>query len=92
MSNANGYYIAPNKRGRNIKIVIDVPITGQYSKLSAMGYGGTAIVKQALIARFVNEEECSTFLRAYEFFEKYGKFEKMLEEYVEKQGKSFDDI
>ncbi|MCR5812984.1 MAG: hypothetical protein K6G15_00630 [Desulfovibrio sp.] len=73
------YYIAPNKRGRLIKIVVDVQVPGQYDKLSVMGCSGQPIVKQALIARFVNAEDCARFLKAYEFFEKYGKYEKLLE-------------
>ena len=64
--NSNGYYIAPNRRGRMIKIVQDVEIPGQWSKLSDMGIGaGKPKFAQALIARFVNESECSAFMQAY---------------------------
>ena len=83
MSSMRGYYIAPNKRGRHIKIVIDVSINGQYEKLEVMGCTGKPIVKQALIARFVNEDDCARFLKAYEFYEKYGKYAKRLEAYLE---------
>lgn len=64
--NAKKYYIAPNKRGRMIKIVQDVEIPGQWNKLSDMGIGaGKPKVAQALIARFVNESECAAFMQAY---------------------------
>ena len=49
-----------------IKIVQDVEIPGQWSKLSDMGIGaGKPKTAQALIARFVNEAECAAFMRAY---------------------------
>jgi len=64
--NPKGYYIAPNRRGRMIKIVQDVEIPGQWSKLSDMGIGaGKPRVAQALIARFVNERECAAFMQAF---------------------------
>ena len=64
--NSKGYYIAPNRRGRMIKIVQDIEIPGQWGKLSDMGIGaGKPKVAQALIARFVNEAECAAFMQAY---------------------------
>ncbi|MBQ7618434.1 MAG: hypothetical protein IJS50_06120, partial [Desulfovibrio sp.] len=63
----NKYYIAPNKKGRLVKIVMDVNVptpnkTGLISATDNKPY----IVKQALIARFVNEQDCKLFLEAYE--------------------------
>jgi hypothetical protein len=64
--NSKNYYIAPNRRGRMIKIVQDVEIPGQWSKLSDMGIGaGKPKTAQALIARFVNEAECAAFMQAF---------------------------
>lgn len=59
------YYIAPNKRGRLIKIVEDVSILIQSDKLQAMGCNLQSLTKQALIARFVNEEMARKFMDAY---------------------------
>ena len=59
------YYIAPNKRGLRIKIVEDVrvPISDKLQKLGCMPEA--YIVKQRLVARFVNEDECKEWLQAY---------------------------
>lgn len=59
------YYIAPNKRGRLIKIVEDVDIPIQKEKLNCMGHLINKITKQALIARFVNEDMTKKFMDAY---------------------------
>ena len=59
------YYIAPNKKGRLVKIVMDVNVPTS-DKMGLLSNGGKPIlVRQALIARFVNEELCREFLEAY---------------------------
>ena len=59
------YYIAPTRKGRMLKIVEDVrvPVSDKLQKLGVMEYA--YIVKQRLVARFVNEEECKLWLEAY---------------------------
>ena len=59
------YYIAPNKRGRMIKIVEDVKIPVS-DKLYQLGQRSEEkLTRQALVARFVNEQDCQRFLDAY---------------------------
>lgn len=63
------YYIAPTRTGRMLKIVEDVKVpTG--GKLKALGVQKEAyIIRQRLVARFVNEGEAQAFLNSYNFFE-----------------------
>ena len=63
------FYIAPNKKGRMIKIVEDVKIPVS-DKLQQLGRMPEAyIVRQRLVARFVNEDECKEWFEAYKFVE-----------------------
>ena len=59
------YYIAPTKRGRMLKIVEDVkvPVSDKLMQLGQMEHD--YIVRPALIARFVNEDDAQRFLDAY---------------------------
>ena len=59
------YYIAPTRKGRYLKIVEDVkvPVSDKLQKLGRMEHD--YIIKQRLVARFVNEEECRFWLEAY---------------------------
>lgn len=65
----NKYYIAPNKRGRLIKIVEDVriPISNKMTKLGVISRD--YLIRPALIARFTNEKICREFLEAYKAME-----------------------
>ena len=61
----NKFYIAPNRRGLMIKVVEDVrvPVSPKLSQLGKMSE--PYIIRQRLVARFVNEQECSDFMAAY---------------------------
>ncbi len=59
-------HISPNKKGRRIKIVMDVEVPSQIEKLAEMGIGtGKPIMREALVARFVNEKMAEAFLHAW---------------------------
>jgi len=60
------YYIAPTRKGRLLKIVEDVkvPISDKLQKLGRKTED--YLVRQRLVARFVNEQEARTWLAYYE--------------------------
>ena len=60
------YYIAPTRKGRMLKIVEDVrvPVSDKLQKLGRMQHD--YIIKQRLVARFVNEDEAREWLEAYQ--------------------------
>jgi len=58
------YHLAPNRRGKLCRIVEDVNVPMQVEKLHAMGHDVNPI-KQAIIARFANEELAKEFLDAW---------------------------
>ena len=76
------YYIAPTRKGRLLKIVEDVkvPVSDKLQKLGRMEHD--YIVKQRLVARFVNEDEAREWLDAYSWVvERRKELEKRSEEY-----------
>ena len=60
-----GFYVAPNRRGLMIKVVEDVrvPVSPKLCQLGEMSE--PYIIRQRLVARFVNEAECAAFMQAY---------------------------
>lgn len=60
------YYLAPDRKGLMTKIVEDVVIPSmKVDKLSSMGKD-VSNIRQALVARFINERVARKFLEAYE--------------------------
>ena len=67
------YYIAPNKNGRMIKIVEDVKVPIS-NKLKLLGRKNEDyIIRQRLVARFVNEDECKEWFTYYTAIEEWLK-------------------
>ena len=62
------FYIAPNRRGLMIKVVEDVrvPVSPKLCQLGEMSE--PYIIRQRLVARFVNEAECAEFMAAYNVY------------------------
>ena len=65
------FYIAPNKSGRMIKIVEDIKIPIS-NKLKLLGRKNEDyIIRQRLVARFVNEDECKQWFTYYKAIEEW---------------------
>jgi len=58
------YHLAPNRRGKLCRIVEDVNVPMQVEKLRAMGHD-VDTTRQAIIARFTNEQLAKEFLDAW---------------------------
>ena len=60
------YYLAPTRKGRMLKVVEDVrvPVSDKLQKIGRMQEA--YLVKQRLVARFVNEDEAAAWLEAWD--------------------------
>lgn len=87
-----GFYIAPNRRGLMIKIVEDVrvPVSPKLHQLGEMS--APYIIRQRLVARFVNEAECAEFMAAYNAYnsdDESGKIHIITEDNNDEEGSYF---
>ena len=69
------YYLAKNRRGKLCRIVEDVQVPMQIEKLHAMGHD-VDTTRQAIIARFTNEQLAREFLNAWYVVHNENKGEK----------------